>query len=75
LFLAASSEAEFRVPIFTHVKAFSSDKKWTHIKGVKHIVARTDDGTFLRHTEWALKNRNFAVFWRKNLRKFKKGIY
>uniref|UniRef100_A0A914DIE3 Regulator of chromosome condensation n=1 Tax=Acrobeloides nanus TaxID=290746 RepID=A0A914DIE3_9BILA len=42
---AASSEAEFRVPIFTHVKAFPSDKKWTHIKGVKHIVARTDDGT------------------------------
>lgn len=24
--------------------AFSSDKKWTHIAGVKHIIARNDDG-------------------------------
>lgn len=50
-YLAATSEAEYRVPIFRHVAAFPSDKNWTHIRGVKHVVARADDGIFfLRST-------------------------
>ena len=32
------------VPLLTVSPAFSADKKWTHIAGVKHVVARNDDG-------------------------------
>ena len=63
--LAASSEAEYRVPNFQHVEAFPSDKKWTHFKGVKHIVARADDGIFYDHVD-PLKPilfRNHLWYW------------
>lgn len=44
--LAENQEAEFRVMRFTHTPAFPADRKWTHIQGVKHIIARADDGNF-----------------------------
>uniref|UniRef100_A0A914PZR9 Uncharacterized protein n=1 Tax=Panagrolaimus davidi TaxID=227884 RepID=A0A914PZR9_9BILA len=35
---------KLKINRLTYSPAFPSDKKWTHIAGVKHIVARTDDG-------------------------------
>jgi regulator of chromosome condensation len=35
---------KLKIDRLTYSPAFPSDKKWTHIAGVKHIVARTDDG-------------------------------
>uniref|UniRef100_A0A914XYX5 Regulator of chromosome condensation n=1 Tax=Panagrolaimus superbus TaxID=310955 RepID=A0A914XYX5_9BILA len=35
---------KLKIDRLTYSPAFSPEKKWTHIAGVKHIVARTDDG-------------------------------
>ena len=35
---------KLKIDRLTASPAFPSDKKWTHIAGVKHIVARNDDG-------------------------------
>ncbi|KAE9556630.1 hypothetical protein FO519_000036 [Halicephalobus sp. NKZ332] len=32
------------VPLLTPSPAFSADKKWTHIAGVKHVIARNSEG-------------------------------
>uniref|UniRef100_A0A914PXN3 OTU domain-containing protein n=1 Tax=Panagrolaimus davidi TaxID=227884 RepID=A0A914PXN3_9BILA len=37
-------ENNFVIDRLTYSSAFPSKKKWTHITGVKHIVALTDDG-------------------------------
>uniref|UniRef100_A0A914PVV4 Eukaryotic translation initiation factor 3 subunit G N-terminal domain-containing protein n=1 Tax=Panagrolaimus davidi TaxID=227884 RepID=A0A914PVV4_9BILA len=37
-------ENNFLIDRLTYSPAFPSKKKWTHIAGLKHIVARTDDG-------------------------------
>uniref|UniRef100_A0A914PF24 Regulator of chromosome condensation n=1 Tax=Panagrolaimus davidi TaxID=227884 RepID=A0A914PF24_9BILA len=40
--------SNFIIDLLTHSPAFPSDKKWTHIAGVDHIVARTDEGEVYR---------------------------
>lgn len=39
-----TDEQDYRVTRLTHVKAFNSDKKWTHIAGVQHLVLRNEAG-------------------------------
>lgn len=35
---------KLKIDRLTYSPAFPSNKKWTHIAGVKHIIARSDDG-------------------------------
>ncbi|CAD5210211.1 unnamed protein product [Bursaphelenchus okinawaensis] len=39
-----TDEKDYRITRLTHVKAFNSDHKWTHIGGVQHLVLRNDQG-------------------------------
>lgn len=39
-----TDEQDYRITRLTHVKAFDSENKWTHIAGVQHLVLRNDKG-------------------------------
>lgn len=47
-----------RVPKLTHATAFPSDKNWTHIAGIQHIVCRDQDGLFVKLIEVYITSTN-----------------
>lgn len=42
-----TDEQDYRITRLTHVKAFDSPNKWTHITGVQHLVLRNELGKLI----------------------------
>ncbi|CAD5215037.1 unnamed protein product [Bursaphelenchus xylophilus] len=67
-----TDEKDYRITRLTHVKAFDSEYKWTHIAGVQHLVLRNENGEVFaigKNTDNILglgtwKGRDDTEFWR-----------